>query len=187
MIKEAVIVKPARLKGSPHTTRFIPPNSRDQLIEVDLGFKINPIYKQDKLCYFLPENIYYQKLNIADGKMNAIRDEERTIIITGHIEQKDPINFLVEIFPRLPVQSNIDKNEILLPFYPELNTEIVIRDKSDVNTFYHFICTKIIHKTSMPSLLQLRCLNSYYHANLSIIFRKWHPSDITDLHNIPLL
>ena len=186
MIKEARIIRPARLEGLYDCTKFIPPNSRDQLIEVDLGFNINPIYRQEKLCYFLPEHIYYQKLIIVDGKMNAIKDDARTIVITGQAEESDVTNFNIEIFPRLPAQATID-TAISLPFYPELNTEIVIRDKHTTNTFYYFSCNKIIYKTGSLPCLQLRCLNSYYHSSLPMILRKWHPAEITELQNIPKL
>jgi hypothetical protein len=185
MIKEATIVRPARLEGLYNTNVFIPPNSKDHLIEVDMGFKINPVFRQEKLCYFLPENIYYQKLSLVDGKMNAIRDDARTIVITGQVEESNLINFKVAMHPRLPEKSNIDTEFILLPFYPEMNTEIVIRDRSSENTFYHFSCNKIIHKAGALPYLELRCLNSYYHTNLATVLRKWHPNEITLLHNIP--
>lgn len=184
MIKEASIVKPTRLEGLYNTTRFIPPNSKDYLIEVDMGFKINPIYRQEKLCYFLPENIYYQKLIIVDGKSNAIKDDARTIVITGCIEDSSLINFNIEIFPRLSEKSNINTAIISLPFYPEINTEIVIRDNSTLNTFYHFSCNKIIYKTGAPAYLQLRCLSNYHYTNLHTVLRKWHPNEITLLNNI---
>ena len=121
MIKAATIVRPARLEAVYDATMFIPSNSNQQLIEVDMGFKNNPIYKQEKLCYFLPENIYYQKLVIVDGKANAVKDDARTIVITGETEESDPINFNIEIYPHLPDRSAIDAKFILLPFYPEIH------------------------------------------------------------------
>ncbi len=185
MIKKATIVRPARLKGLYETNTFIPTNSNDHLIEVDMGFKINPIYRQEKLCYFLAENIYYQKLTIVDGKMNAIKDDARTMVITGEIEESNLINFNLEIHPPLPGKSTINAKFILLPFYPEINTEIVIRDNSLENIFYHFSCKKLIHKPGPLPYLQLRYLNNYSIANVATVLNKWHMNVITLLENIP--
>jgi hypothetical protein len=181
MIKSATIVKPARLETVYNSPQFIPSNSKEHLIEVNLGFKMNPIYRQEKLCYFLPENIYYQKLSIVDGKMNAIKDDARTLVITGQVEESNPIRFNIAIHPPLQAKSNLEDGFILLPFYPEINTEIVIRN---INTFYHLCCTKVIHKSGSQPYLELRYLNHYYHTNLATVLRKWHPDGITVLHNI---
>jgi len=180
----ATIIRPAWLEGLYNNTGFIPPNSKDHLMEVDMGFKTHPVYRQEKLCYFLPDNIYYQKLSIVDGKANAIKDDARTLVITGLAAANDPIHFNVEIYPRLPANADIDTANILLPFYPELNTEIVIRDSSTKDHFYHFSCTKVIHQAATLPCLQLRCLNHYNHNNLAAVLYKWYPNGIITLNNI---
>ena len=48
MITKAAIVRPARLEGLYPAIQFIPANSKDHLIEVAMGFKTNPIYRQEK-------------------------------------------------------------------------------------------------------------------------------------------
>jgi hypothetical protein len=164
---------------------FIPSNCKDHLIKVDMGFKINPIYRQEKLCYFLPENIYYQKLIIVDGKANAIKDDARTIVITGEIEESNPIHFNIEIYPPLPGNASINTELVSLPFYPEINTEIVIRDNNTAYNFYHFSCIKIIHRPNALPYLQLRYLDHFYNTNVANVLRKWHPDGITLLDNIP--
>jgi hypothetical protein len=184
MIKSATIVKPSGLEGLYNKTLFIPPNSKDYLIKVDLGFKINPIYQQKKLCWFLPENIYYQQLILIDGKANPVKDDARTIVITGETEEPNPIQFNVDINPSLPHDAGIDTEIISLPFYPELHTEIVIRGNTASNTFYHFACTKIIHRPASLPYLQLKYLGQYQHGNLAAVLRKWHPDEITKLDNI---
>ena len=185
MIKTASIVRPSRLQGLYNDTRFIPANSKDQLIEVDMGFNINPIYRQEKLCYFSPENIYYQKLSIVDGKMNPIKDDARTIVLTGETDGGNLIKFTIEVYPALPATASINQDFILLPFYPEINTEIVVKDsKIENNIFYHFSCIKIIHKANGVPYLQLRHLNNYNITNLAAVLRKWHSTDITMLENI---
>jgi hypothetical protein len=185
MIKDATIIRPARMQGLYATPCFIPSNSKDQLIEVDMGFRENPLFKQEKLIYFIPENIYYQKLAIADGKANFIKDDARAIVISGNTGENDLIPFNIEIYPSLPAAVNINRKTISLPFYPELNTEIVVRDTVAANMFYHFSCYKIIYKTGALPYLQLRCLGSYNHGNLATVLRKWHPAEIKSLENIP--
>jgi hypothetical protein len=185
MIITATIVRPARLEGLFNNRGFIPPNSKDHLIEVDMNFTTNPIYRQEKLCYFLPANIYYQKLVIFDGKMNPIKDDARTLVITGKVEAADPIHFNVTIYPSLPANATIDTGAISLPFYPELNTELVIRDRDIPDNFYQFSCTKIIYSAGSLPQLQLRCMDHYKHRTLAAVLHKWHPGGITVLNNIP--
>ena len=183
MITKAAIVRPARLEGLYPAIQFIPANSKEHLIEVAMGFKTNPIYRQEKFIYFLPDHIYYQQLTIVDGKMNAIKDDARTIVITGQLEIKDPIRFEVEIFPRLPASANIDTSAVFLPLYPELNSGLVIRDMIHKDIFYHFSCIKLIYRSALP-YLQLRCLDQYNHRNLGAVLNKWHPDTVTRLENI---
>jgi len=183
MITKATIVQPGRLEGLYKNTEFIPANSKDQLIEVDMGFKTNPVFRQEKLCYFLPENIYYQQLSLVDGKMNPIKDDARTLVITGCIEATNPVNFELEIFPRLPMNANINL-QAALPFYPELNTGIVIRDNEKKDIFYHFTCNKVVYRPGRLPYLQLRCLDQYQHKNLAAVLHKWHPYPVKELINI---
>jgi hypothetical protein len=186
MISKASIVQPARLEGLYKSTQFIPANSKDQLIEVDMGFNTNPVFRQEKLCYFLSENLYYQQLILVDGKRNAIKDDARTLVVSGWIEEPNPVNFELDIFPALPVNADINRLQISLPFYPELNTGIVIRDNSRKDIFYHFTCNKMVYRPGALSYLQLRCVDQYQHKNLAAVLHKWHPYPIMELVNIVL-
>ncbi len=178
MIKAAEIIRPIRLKGLHEVTKFLPSNSKDHFIEVDLGFTVNPIYKQDKLCYFLTDNVYYQRLSIVDGKNNFIKDDARTIVIAGKPDESTMIKFDLEIYPGLPANA-VDTAAVLLPFYPDTTTEFVIKDKELNNSFYHFSTMKIIYKNGGTSWLQLRHTGNYNGATLAGIFRKWHPEPVT--------
>lgn len=184
MVKDAIFIRPARLQGLYPVPSFIPFNSKDHLLEVDMGFKENPLYRQEKLVYFTQENIYYQKLAITDGRANFIKDDARTIIISGKPDESTSIQFRIDIYPSLPSAVNINRSGISLPFYPEVNTEIVIRDSVATDMFYQFSCYKIIYTTQLP-YLQLRCLAHYSYQNLANIFRKWHSTDIQSIENIP--
>lgn len=184
MTIKASIVQPARLEGLYKNTQFIPANSKDQLMEVDMGFTINPVFRQEKLCYFLPENIYYQQLGLVDGKRNPIKDDARTLVITGRIEEPNPVNFELEIFPKLPANADINTLQISLPFYPELSTGIVIRDNSRKDIFYHFTCNKVVYRPGLLPCLQLRCLDEYQRKNLAAVLHKWHPCPVKELMNI---
>ena len=176
MIKEADIVRPERLAGLYQTPVFISANSKDHLIEADLGFAVNPLYKQDKLCFF-PGKVYYQRLLLVDGKNNSIKDDARTIVIAGKLDESTGIRFNLDIYPSLPGNA-VDTSSLILPFYPEINTEIVLRDKELINTFYHFSCLKIVYKTGGNSRLQLRHIGNYNSSSLSAILSKWHPDPI---------
>lgn len=183
MIKTATIVRPERLNGIYTTSHFIPTNAKDQLIEVDMGFNMNPVYKQEKLIYFLPDNIYYQKLALTDGKGNAVKDDVRTIVISGQIEVSTPIFFNIDIYPALSAGTTFNDGSIDLPFYPEVDTGIVIRG-DDKNKFYYFSVSKVLHRSTKPPLLQLRYMDQFTYANLGAVLHKWHRDSILELNEL---
>ncbi len=177
-------IRPSRLKGILKHVMFISSNSKDHLIEIDLGFTINPIYRQEKIVYFLPDNIYYQQLVMIDGKQNPVKDDCRTLVFSGSSKEDFTITFFVTIYGSLPASADIDQNSIALSFYPELDTIIVIRDKRNTNIFYEFSCSKILHKANAAPFIQLRYLGDYTHGNLAAVLNKWHPERILLLENI---
>lgn len=183
MITTAAIIRPKRLEGLNNVPHFISTNNQQQLIEVDLGFKNNPYYKQEKCCLFLPFNIYYQKLVIADGRANAVKDDARSIVITGQFHTANSVEFEIEIYPALPVNAGLKTDVFKLPFFPEINTELIAMD--DDYIFYHFSINKIIYRTGKAAYLQLRYLGNYYNTNIVNVLKKWHPENITALANIP--
>lgn len=184
MITTANISRPQRLQGLHQPPAFIPPNSKDYLLEVDLGFASNPLYRQEKLCCFIPDQVYYQKFTLEDGRGNAIKEDVRSIIITGQFNNTELVRFSTDIYPRLS-STTITPEEIRLPFYPELNTELFVRAKEKSNAFLHFSCAKIIYREGADTYLQLRHIGSYYYAGMLAVLSKWHPEIITNLPNIP--
>ncbi len=180
-IDKAVIVKPSRATDLYQAPAFIPSNSQHQIILIDLGFASNPLYKQDKLLLFLDDAVYYQKLVLTDGRANAIKDDIRTIITTGSISTAGKIAFETEVHPLLPKEAGIDPSILQLPFYPELDTEIILRDELFI--YYHFSVSKLIYRNEQP-YLQLRYLGNYYNTNIIGVLRRWHSEAITALHNI---
>lgn len=180
-INNAVIVKPSRITELYKAPAFIPGNSQQQLIAIDLGFASNPLYKQEKLLIFLDDAVYYQKLVLTDGRANAVKDDARTIVVSGSIKANDTISFETEAYPALPKEAGIEPSILNLPFYPELNTEIILRDELFI--FYHFSCSKIIYRNGQP-YLQLRYLGNYYNTNILAILRKWHKEVLLQPDNI---
>lgn len=180
-IQNAVIVKPSRVTALYKAAAFIPGNSQQQMMSIDLGFANNPIYKQEKLLIFLDDAVYYQKLVLTDGKANAIKDDVRTMVVSGSIETNDTISFETEVYPALPKEAGIKPALLKLPFYPELNTEIILRDELFI--FYHFSISKIIYRNDQP-YLQLRYLGNYYNTNIIGVLRKWHSESLMQLDNV---
>ena len=180
-IDNAVIVKPSRAKELYQAPAFIAGNSQQQLLAVDLGFVNYPLYKQEKLLIFLNDAAYYQKLVLTDGRANPVKDDVRTLIVSGEINTGKQIQFQTEVYPALPKEAGIDPSFLNLPFYPEQHTEIILRDEMFI--FYHFSVSKIIYRNEQP-YLQLRYLGNYYNTNITAVFNKWHSDAITVLPNI---
>lgn len=180
-IDNAIIIKPSRATDLFQAPAFIPCNSQHQLVAIDLGFANNPLYKQEKLLIFLDDAVYYQKLVLTDGRANAIKDDTRTIVTTGSINPAGKIYFETEVHPLLPKEAGINSSALQLPFYPELNTEIILRDELFI--YYHFSVSKIIYRNEQP-YLQLRYLGNYYNTNIIAVLRRWHNEAIIALPNI---
>lgn len=169
MVRIKRLLSPTKLSNFVNL-EYLPSNSNQQLIEIDLNGK-PVLYRQISLLCVSPGNEFYQLLR-AEHEIIGQFDRANQLIIVGEFTEQDEIKFDITIENALQERTNINTEYLHLYRLPEQTDEILIKDLSMHSWFHHFSVISLIIRNSGRPLLNLRYLGKSYNDPNRIV-QQW--------------
>jgi hypothetical protein len=148
MIKSYDVLWPADFPYRLMSFRFYFENVNTHMLNLYHAAGMNFIYEQIKICYVLPQNEFYQLLQLQNTE-EPHNEKYNSILIRAVFgdEPKTEADLEIEneeLMGILQPGARFNRHYLHLHRFPEAGNDMVLTDESRPSCFHHFVCSGIL-------------------------------------------